>query len=199
MKRHLAALILRLLGWKTLDGDPVPARSVIIAAPHTSNWDFFYLILFAWNFDVSLSFVGKHTLFIGPMGPIMRAFGGVAVDRRRPGGMVGQLATALGKAERMGLVIPAEGSRARRDHWKSGFYRIAELAGVPICLSYLDYTRRVGGFGPCFSTSGDLKSDMDKIRAFYADKEGKHPELFGPIRLQEEEDETASNDGIAAP
>lgn len=187
MRRRLSAALLTLLGWKRQVEDPVPDRAVIIAAPHTSNWDFFLLLLFAWSFDVRLSFVGKHTLFMGPMGPIMRMFGGIPVDRSKPGGLVGQLSNEIAEAARIGLVIPAEGSRSRRDYWKSGFYRIAEVSGVPISLSFLDYERKLGGFGPCFSPSGDLKRDMDRIRAFYADKKGLNPELFGPIRLREEE------------
>ncbi len=186
MRRQLAEALLRGLGWTAQEGDPVPDRCVVVAAPHTSNWDFFYLLLFAWRFDVSLRFVGKHTLFAGPMGPVMRALGGVPVDRSRPGGLVGQLATALAEQPRMAVVIPAEGSRARRPHWKSGFYRLAQVAGVPISLSFLDYERKLGGFGPCFPATGDMKQDMDLVRAFYADKCGRHPELFGPVQLEEE-------------
>ncbi len=187
MRRRLSSGLLGLLGWTRHVEDEVPERAVIIAAPHTSNWDFFFLLLFAWSFGVRLSFVGKHTLFRGPMGPVMRLFGGVPVDRSKPGGLVGQLANEIARAPRIGLVIPAEGSRSRRDYWKSGFYRIAEVSGVPISLSFLDYERKVGGFGPCFAPTGDLKRDMDRIRAFYADKKGLNPELFGPVRLREEE------------
>lgn len=187
MRRWLAAELLRILGWRAVEGDEVPLRAVIVAAPHTSNWDFFYLILFAWNFGVSLSFIGKHTLFRGPMGPVMRGFGGVPVDRSRPGGMVGQLAEALARSERMGLVVPAEGTRSWRPHWKSGFYRVAQVSGVPVSLSFLDYTHKIGGFGPCFEVTGDVKKDMDRVRAFYADKRGRHPERFGPIALEDEE------------
>lgn len=190
MRRWIGWAALRLLGWKSLRGDPVPDRCVIVAAPHTSNWDFFYLLLFAWRFDVQLSFVAKHTLFRGPMGPVMRFFGGVPVDRSRRDGLVGQLATALNESERMGLVIPAEGSRRWRPHWKSGFYRVAQVAGVPICLSFLDYSRKVGGFGPCFEPGVDLKADMDIARAFYEGTRGRYPELFGPVQLEDE-------DGIA--
>ncbi|MCP5055950.1 MAG: acyltransferase [bacterium] len=187
MRRQLAGGILRLLGWSAVEGDPVPDRAVIVAAPHTSSWDFFLLILFAWRFDVSLSFIGKHTIFWGPMGPVMRAFGGVPVDRSRPGGLVGQLAEALARADRMSLVVPAEGTRAWRPHWKSGFYRVAQVAGVPVSLSFLDYTEKTGGFGPCFDVTGDMKKDMDLVRTFYSDKRGRHPALFGPVLLADEE------------
>ncbi|MCP3984492.1 MAG: hypothetical protein GY723_08880 [bacterium] len=187
MRRQLAAGLLRILGWKAVEGDSVPDRAVIVAAPHTSNWDFFYLILFAWKFGVSLSFIGKHTIFIGPMGPVMRAFGGVPVDRSSPSGLVGQLAEELARSDRMGLVVPPEGTRSWRPHWKSGFYRVAQVAGVPVSLSFLDYTDKIGGFGPCFKVTGDMKQDMDLVRSFYSDKRGRHPELFGPIVLADEE------------
>lgn len=187
MRRWLGGGLLRILGWRTVEGDKVPARAVIVAAPHTSNWDFFYLILFAWRFGVSLSFIGKHTIFRGPMGPVMRALGGVSVDRSKPGGLVGQLVEAMTRAERMGLVISPEGSRSKRPHWKSGFYRVAQLAGVPLSLSFLDYTDKVGGFGPCFDLTGDRKQDMDRVRAFYTGKRGRNPEWFGPIALADEE------------
>ncbi|MAE94147.1 MAG: hypothetical protein CL910_05750 [Deltaproteobacteria bacterium] len=186
MRRWLGAATLRLLGWTSEEGDPVPNRCVIVAAPHTSNWDFFYLILFAWRFGVQLFFVGKHTLFKGPMGPVMRAFGGVPVNRSRRDGLVGQLANALNESPRMGLVFPAEGSRGWRPHWKSGFYRVAQVAGVPISLSFLDYEAKTGGFGPCFVPGTDMKADMDIARSFYVDKRGRHPQLFGPVQLEEE-------------
>lgn len=187
MRRRLAGAILKILGWRAVEGDGVPEKAVVVAAPHTSNWDFFYLILFAWRFGVSLSFVGKHTLFKGPMGPVMRALGGVSIDRSSPAGLVGQLCDALARTDRMALVIPAEGSRSWRPHWKSGFYRVAELAGVPVSLSFLDYTDKVGGFGPCFEVTGDPKKDMDQVRSFYSDKRGRFPERFGPIALEDEE------------
>ncbi len=192
MRRRLAGGLLHILGWRAVEGEGVPARAVVVAAPHTSNWDFFYLILFAWKFGVSLAFVGKHTLFLGPMGPVMRSLGGVSVDRSRPGGMVGQLAEAMKRTDRLALVIPAEGSRAWRPRWKSGFYRVAQVAGVPVSLSFLDYEQRVGGFGPCFEVTGDVKRDMDRVRAFYADKQGRFPERFGPIALEDEEASTTS-------
>ena len=187
MRRLLAKIVLGLSGWRPEGGPPEEhARYVIVAAPHTSNWDFPLLIGFAWLYRVRIAWVGKHSLFRWPFGPIMRGLGGVAVRRDGPEGLVGQLAHALKHGPPRGLVIPVEGSRAWREHWKSGFYHVAREAGLPVVLSFLDYKRRVGGFGATFIPSGNIPLDMDAVRTFYADKIALHPENFGPIRLAEE-------------
>ncbi len=185
--RLLAKIVLRLWGWRPEGGPPEDcARYVVVAAPHTSNWDFPLLIGFAWFYRVRIAWVGKQSLFRWPFGPVMRRLGGVAVRRDRPEGLVVQLARSLKNGPPRGLVIPVEGSRAWREHWKSGFYHVAREAGLPVVLSFLDYKRRVGGFGATFIPSGDVSLDMDAVRAFYADKIARYPENFGPIRLAEE-------------
>ncbi len=176
MRKTLAKIFLRLTGWRPEGAPPDDARYVIVAAPHTSNWDFPMLIAFAWRFEVPIAWVGKISLFRGPFGPVMRALGGVPVRRDGPEGLVSQLATSLKNGPPRGLVIPAEGSRSWRKNWKSGFYHVAREAGLPIVLSYLDYTRRIGGFGASFIPSGNLSIDMDLVREFYADKIGLYPE-----------------------
>jgi 1-acyl-sn-glycerol-3-phosphate acyltransferase len=187
MRRRFARAVLWLIGW-TIEGvRPDADRCVIIAAPHTSNWDFPMLIAFAWAFDIPIGFVGKHTLFEGPLGWLMRRFGGVPVRRDRREGLVKQLAEALREDVPRALVIPAEGSRSWGPRWKSGFYHVAREADVPVVLSYLDYARKAGGFGPAFRLTGDIAADMDVVRDFYADKKGKFPQNFGPIQLIEEQ------------
>jgi 1-acyl-sn-glycerol-3-phosphate acyltransferase len=121
----------------------------------------------------------------------MRSLGGIPVRRDRRENLVSTLAGLFEGRDQLGLVVPAEGTRSYVDHWKSGFYHIARQAGVPIVMSYLDYARRRGGFGPAFAPSGDIKADMDIVRAFYADKKGLYPELFGTIRLLEESESAA--------
>jgi 1-acyl-sn-glycerol-3-phosphate acyltransferase len=96
------------------------------------------------------------------------------------------MARTFRESESLALVVPAEGTRGYTPHWKSGFYHIAQTAGVPIVLGYLDYARRRGGFGPAVHPNGDIRNDMDKIRTFYADKVGKYPDRFGEVRLKEE-------------
>jgi 1-acyl-sn-glycerol-3-phosphate acyltransferase len=159
---------------------------VLIAAPHTSNWDLAYLLAFAGLFDVHISWLGKHTLFRPPLGAVMRRLGGIPVRRHRRGNLVTEVAGLFADREDLALVVPAEGTRSRAPHWKSGFYHIAREARVPIVCGYLDYARRRGGFGLTLTPTGNVRADMDRIRAFYADKVGRYPEKFGPVRLEDE-------------
>jgi 1-acyl-sn-glycerol-3-phosphate acyltransferase len=186
VKQRIAALFLRAARWRVEGVRPRERRVVVVAAPHTSNWDLLFLLAFAWVFGVRMRFMMKHTLFRGPAGPLFRALGGIAIERRRPGGVVGQMVEAFARADELVLVIPPEGTRGRAEAWKSGFYHIARKADVPVVLSYLDYARRAGGFGPEFRLCGDVQRDMDLIRDFYADKVGLRPGHFGEIRLPEE-------------
>ncbi len=144
------------------------------------------LIAFAWRFEVPIAWVGKISLFRGPFGALMRALGGIPVRRNGPEGLVSQLANSLREGPPRGLVMPVEGSRAWRKNWKSGFYHIAREAGLPVVLSYLDYKRRIGGFGASFLPRENLSLDMDFVREFYADKIALYPENFGPVCLAEE-------------
>jgi 1-acyl-sn-glycerol-3-phosphate acyltransferase len=186
MGRLLARCFLWLTGWEAEGSRPAARCCVLIAAPHTSNWDLAFLLAFAAIFDLRISWMGKHALFQPPLGWLMRMTGGIAIDRRQRGGMVEQAAQMLKSSQQLVLVVPAEGTRAYVSHWKSGFYHIARAANVPIVLGYLDYGRRRGGFGPAIDATGDVSADMDRIRAFYADKTARFPEDFGEVRLKEE-------------
>jgi 1-acyl-sn-glycerol-3-phosphate acyltransferase len=166
---------------------PQATRFVLIAAPHTSNWDLAFLLALAAGFDLRVCWMGKHALFRPPFGWLMRLAGGIPVVRHRRGDMVAQAARSFANAEKLVLVVPAEGTRERVSHWKSGFYHIARTANVPIVLGYLDYRRRRGGFGPSIQATGNIRADMDRIRAFYADKVGRYPDKFGEVRLAEED------------
>ena len=188
MTTLLARIWLFLWRWDTVARDEqVPARCVVIAAPHTTNWDFPITLAMAKVSGVRISWLGKEQLFRGPMGPIMRWLGGVAVDRSAAGGMVAALANELRTRDQLALVVPAEGTRSRTEYWKSGFYRIAELAEVPVVLAYVDRSTRSGGFGPAIEITGDMSADMDRIRAFYDGKTGLKAGRFGPVRLREED------------
>jgi len=186
VKQLIARAFLMLTGWKAEGRRPDPKRYVLIAAPHTSNWDLPYLLAFAWLYRLQISWMGKEQIFRAPFGGIMRWLGGVPVKRDKRHDMVEQMASVIEDAKAIALVIPAEGTRGYVPHWKSGFYHIARTANVPIVPSFLDYSRRVGGFGPAIVPTGDISTDMEEIRNFYADKKGKFPELFGEVRLKEE-------------
>lgn len=200
MAKLLARFWLRLWRWRAVaPAADVPDRCVMIAAPHTTNWDFPLTLALAVVSGVKINWLGKDALFAGPMGPLMRRLGGVPIDRAAPNGMVGQLADELRASTHMVLVVPAEGTRSRTEHWRSGFYRIAEQAGVPIVCAFVDRRTRTGGFGPVILPGGDLSADMDVIRAFYAGKTGLRPHRFGPVRLRDEESPPGATGGSAPP
>ena len=186
MLKLAARWFLRLSGWEAEGEKPRERRFVLIAAPHTSNWDLAYLLAIALIFDLKISWMGKDALFPAPFGWLMRRTGGIPIVRHRRENMVSQMARVFEASESLALVVPAEGTRGYVAHWKSGFYHISRTANVPIVMGYLDYARRRGGFGPALYPSGDIRVDMGKIRAFYADKVGKYPDQFGDVRLKEE-------------
>ena len=186
MSEWTARRFLDLMGWEPEGARPQERRFVLIAAPHTSNWDLAYLLAIATVTGLKISWMGKHSLFRPPLGWLMRAAGGIPVVRSRSGNLVSQMARSFEGSEPLALVVPAEGTRGYVPHWKSGFYHIARTANVPIVMGYLDYASRRGGFGPALYPTGDVRADMDKIRAFYSDKVGKYPDSFGEIRLKEE-------------
>lgn len=163
---------------------------VLVAAPHTSNWDFILMLAMAWRSGLSPRWLGKQEMFTGPLGILSRALGGVAVDRENPGSLVADLAAHAGAAKSLALLIPAEGTRKKGEYWKSGFYRIAVDANIPIVLSYLDGPTRTGGFGPVIHATGNVRADMDIVRAFYADKGGVKPANKTEPRLRDEESAT---------
>jgi 1-acyl-sn-glycerol-3-phosphate acyltransferase len=192
MRKWIARAWLRVTGWKPDGEAPTAPRFVLIAAPHTSNWDLIYLLAFAELYGIRISWMGKHQLFRAPLGPLFRALGGIPIRRHERGDRVALMAEEFAQRDTFALVVPSEATRAWAPYWKSGFYHIARSAQVPIVMGYLDYSRRLGGFGPAVMPSGDVKRDMDQIRAFYADKAGKYPEKFGPVQLREEESGPAS-------
>ncbi|MDO9173256.1 MAG: 1-acyl-sn-glycerol-3-phosphate acyltransferase [Actinomycetota bacterium] len=188
MTKLLARLWLFLWRWQTIDPpQPMPAKCVMIAAPHTTNWDFPLTLAMAKVSGIRINWLGKRSLFKGPMGPIMRRLGGVPVDREAPGGMVASLVAQFAARDQLALVVPAEGTRSYTDSWKSGFYRVALAADVPLVLSYVDRSTRTGGFGPAVTLTGDVHVDMEMLRAFYAGKTGLKDGRFGPVRLKEED------------
>lgn len=187
MLKLVAKAFLRGTGWEAESSPPQLAKFVLIAAPHTSNWDLPYMLALAQVYELRISFMMKHTVFRGPAGALFRWLGGIPIRRDRRNDLVKQMVERFRASDSLVLVVPAEGKRARTDYWKSGFYHIAREAGVPIVLGYLDFARRRGGFGPALMPTGDFAADMDIIRDFYADKTGRHPELFAEPRLREED------------
>lgn len=180
-------LFLFVFGWKAEGVVPPYSRAVFIAAPHTSNWDGLFMLACSWVLRIRISWMGKHTLFKGVLGWWVRFSGGVPVDRRSRNNAVKQMADYIRSVDRIYLAISPEGMRIHSDYWKSGFYHIAREANIPIVCAYLDYGRKAGGVGPIIWPSGDVRADMEKIRAFYTPIQGKFPSQKGMIRLREED------------
>jgi 1-acyl-sn-glycerol-3-phosphate acyltransferase len=171
---------LRLTGW-TLDGHLPQGqpKCVVIAAPHTSNWDLPYTLMVAFALRLNIRWMGKQQIFRWPFGALMRWLGGVAVDRSKSTNLVAASAQALRDAPgSMHLVVPPEGTRSRTRHWKTGFWWIAHEAGVPIVLAYMDYPRKLSGLGPVFTPSGNVEADMAQIKAYYSQFKGKNWQQF---------------------
>ena len=182
MKR-IAQFILSALGWQLDAQLPSEKKYVIIGAFHTSNWDFPLGILGLWALGLKASWVGKHTLFRGPLGPIFRLIGGIPVDRTIHTGFIKRIAELYQSRDELALTIAAEGTRSKTEHWKTGFYFIAMEAQVPIALGFLDYRNKRLGVGATLYPTGDINSDFEVIREFYQDKTGLRPENQGPVKL----------------
>lgn len=178
--RAFSRFTLRITGWKVEGALPAhAAKSVLIAAPHTSNWDLPYTLMLAFSLRLRVYWMGKHSLFEAPFGGVMRWLGGIPVDRSQTNNLVASSAQAMRDAAGpMQLIVPPEGTRGKTRHWKTGFYFIAQQEGVPIVLAFVDYGRKVGGLGPVFEPTGDVERDMASIKAFYAPIRGKNPTQF---------------------
>ena len=185
MRKSLARLVLRLARWRTV-GD-VPRSGILVGAPHTSNWDWVAMWLLMWSGGVPPRVLIKAEIMRTPLGPLLRANGGITLDRQNPGGVVRKLVAEARSGEPFLLIIAAEGTRKKVDYWKSGFYRIAKQSGLPISMGFIDGPTRTMGFGPSLIPTDDVVADMDLVRAFYADKRGVHPQLRTEPRLREEE------------
>lgn len=185
--RILSILILKLAGWKVSGHVPDIPKFVMIAAPHTSNWDLPYTLFVAFAMKVKIYWMGKKELFRPPFGPLLRWLGGIPIDRSKSNGVVGQSIQQLQDAEKLVLTVPPTGTRRKVMHWKTGFYHIAHGAGVPIVLGFLDYGRKMGGVGPLFYPTGDINADMKEIQAFYKDIQGRNQ--VQSVTLAEESDD----------
>jgi 1-acyl-sn-glycerol-3-phosphate acyltransferase len=171
---------LRARGWQVVGSLPADTpKCVLIAAPHTSNWDLPYTLMVAFALRLNIYWMGKASLFRFPFGGVMRWLGGIAVDRTRNTNLVAASAAAITAAEGpLQLVVPPEGTRGRTRHWKTGFYFIAQEARVPIVLAFIDYEKKQGGLGPVFVPTGDVDADMAVIKRFYAPIKGRRADSF---------------------
>jgi 1-acyl-sn-glycerol-3-phosphate acyltransferase len=180
--RGFSLLWLKLAGWKVEGSLPEGAeKSVLIAAPHTSNWDLPYTLFVAFSLRLTPYWMGKASIFKWPFGGLMRWLGGISVDRSQANNLVAASAAAINAADfPVQLIVPPEGTRAKTRYWKTGFYWIAHTAQVPIVMAYMDYERRISGLGPVFVPTGDVEADMAKIKDYYKQFKGKNAAAFAP-------------------
>jgi 1-acyl-sn-glycerol-3-phosphate acyltransferase len=181
MLRKLARFLLRLGGWEAFGGDFDVPKAVVVAAPHTSNWDGFWALTYKVAYDIDIKFFAKHSLFWFPLGNILRALGGIDLDRGKAGSAVQQAIDMFEQEESFYFGLAPEGTRRKTSGWKTGFYRIATGARVPVYLGFLDFGRRRIGIGPRIELTGNQGADLEVMREFYKDVRGRWPEKASPI------------------
>ena len=177
----LGRAILRAFGWRMVGGFPDIPKAVVIAAPHSSNWDGLLGFGAKFGMGVKLSILGKDALIRIPLlGRILRWQGVIPVDRSAPHGVVGQAAQAIRDADRMWYAIAPEGTRRWVERWKPGFWHIARNAGVPVIPAYFDYANKVIGIGPPFELSDDMHADIARIQRWYQPFKGRNHDVVQP-------------------
>jgi 1-acyl-sn-glycerol-3-phosphate acyltransferase len=178
--RLLSWILLKLSGWKVVNVAPATGSYLIIAAPHTSNWDFPIGIAIAFHLRLKVYFIGKHTLFEGVLGPVMRWLGGIPLNREASKNFVDASIETYANNNNLIFAIAPEGTRASVSRWKTGFYHMAKGANVPLALAFFDYATRTGGIGKMFNTTESMAADMQTIADYYRPMTGKNPSNYNP-------------------
>lgn len=177
MIKKLSSFLFHLLGWKAVGEIPPDIKKyIIIAAPHTSNWDFFYGRLFFLMKGIPLKFFIKQEWYVFPFNYLFKILGGIPVNRSKHQKLTDQIAEVFNHYDELAILIPPEGTRSYNPNWKKGFYYISQKANVPIILGYIDYENKIGGFGPVFNVTGNVEKDIETIKKFYIGIKGKFPE-----------------------
>lgn len=175
---------LRLSGWRLEGALPPLPRFVMIVGPHTSNWDFFVGLAAKSALGLRAQWLGKHTIFRGPLAWLLRRLGGVPVDRSHPDGTVNAVLAAMQAAPTFVLALSPEGTRKRVETWKTGFHRVAVAAGVPIVPVFFDWSTRTVRLGVPFHPTGDAATDIPRLRALYRKDMARRPECFADVHDQ---------------
>ena len=181
MLRTIAKCLLRLGGWTVVGEKPNAAKAVIIAAPHTSNWDGIWALIYKVSIGLDVHFFAKRSLFWFPLGVLLRGLGGIPLNRNEPGSAVRQAVDAFRESDEFYFALAPEGTRSLQPHWKSGFYRIAMDANVPVILGFFDYRSKRIGIGPIIQLSGDRGADLATMQDFYGTVTARWPGKASPI------------------
>ncbi|QDH80605.1 glycerol acyltransferase [Echinicola soli] len=182
MMKLLSRLVFWLTGWKVKGNFPEGLKkAVMVAIPHTSNWDLLYARAAFYILDVPVRFTIKKEVMVGPLGWLIRGLGGISIDRKRIAGKRKQTYTEamielIKTSDELVIMVTPEGTRSYAKRWKSGFYHVADGAGVPIVIGFLDYKKKHAGIGPAIYPNGDLQGQMEEIKAFGRNVTGKYPE-----------------------
>lgn len=172
--RAFGRAVLRLGGWRMVGNWPEVDKVVVIVAPHSSAWDAIWGIAAKVGMGLGIVFIGKKEAFWGPVGWLLRKFGGLPVDRSAPGGIVDQVATQIREADRMWFVLAPEGTRRKVDNWKTGFWKIARRADVPVFCVGFNYPDKTIRLAELVTLTEDMDADLKRIRALFASYQGKH-------------------------
>jgi len=183
----LSQAVLRLARWRIIGSFPALPKYIIIGAPHTTNWDFFYMLLIKGRTGVNIHWLGKDSLFRRPFEGLMKWLGGIPVNRQLRKNLVDQIVDQFQSRQELKIAVTPEGTRSRSGHWKTGFYYMALGANVPIQLVSISYPTRILEIGPLLIPTGTIEMDFEVIRQFYKDKIGKYPEKQGEVRLSSED------------
>ncbi|MEI2716512.1 MAG: 1-acyl-sn-glycerol-3-phosphate acyltransferase [Candidatus Nanopelagicales bacterium] len=189
VRRFIGAGVLKATGWRVTGPAPSPDDTrIFVGAPHTSGFDSVLMLAVAWSNDLRIRFLIKREVVDGPFGFFWRSVGAIPVDRDNPAGLIDELVHLADSGRGFQLVLTPEGTRKPVDYWKSGFYRLAQTTGIPLILVAPDGPTKVVTWGPTFAVTGDVRADMDRVRAFFADKRGVDPSKVREPRLRAEED-----------
>ncbi len=190
LAKKIARSILGIFGWRTDVILPLPNKYVLIGAPHTSSWDFIVMLLLMASEGIPIHWMGKDSLFRGPLGVFFRAIGAIPVNRRERTNLVEQIAAKFDEYEDLVIGLSPEGTRKKAEYWRTGFYYIALKADVPIVMAYMDFQDKECGLGPTLHPTGDIETDFEVIKNFYTGFVGKYPKNQGQIRLKGNQDQS---------
>jgi 1-acyl-sn-glycerol-3-phosphate acyltransferase len=171
-------VMLKLLGWKIIGDGLSEKKYIMLAGPHTSNWDFPLMLMYASVLGLKPYWMGKKAIFVFGLGWFFKWLGGISIDRSKNNSLVSQMVEIFGDADELLVLIPPEGTRKRREKWKTGFYHIAEQGDIPLILGFLDYDKKEGGYTEVYRLTGDFETEMRRIQNFYASKGACYPEEF---------------------
>lgn len=181
MLQSIARFILNICGWNAVGEIPQIHKAVFVAAPHTSNWDGLWLLIFKVAMQADVRFLAKHTLFWWPLGPVLRALGAIPLVRSAAQDTVSQMVDAFAAEPQLFLALAPEGTRRWKPYWKTGFYQIAKAANVPIVLAFIDYKKKNIGVGITLPIGQSMEQDLEMIRQFYEPFTALKPERRGPV------------------